>query len=323
MVGLGGGDGAGAGALEGIEARAIPFVGDLDGPIGILFDVTAVARIGDAELFRHERIGAQPAVVMARRALHVGGGGHVTRDALITRATGGMAGVAERIDHRGAGAVGLRTARSGVALQAQAVVARGENGLVRVRIVAIETSDAGVAHAAGEHGGPVEVFVALLTVGIEDGRLGGQGHAVVVVVVVAGLEIGRELLVAGVARRAGMHHLLAIAEVRGGGTLRLEGGGDVGIRSRAVALNATDPVFDPRRFVTVGRGVIVFLIPGHVAVGAHGIPVHAASGPVPPLPLAPVLLGEDVEPVFFHGIVGEIGGLPATAGGGDERLPDR
>jgi hypothetical protein len=92
---------------------------------------------------------------------------------------------------------------------------------------------------------------------------------------------------------------------------------------RAVALDAADAVLDPRGGVTVGRRVVVFPVAGHVAWGAHGIPIHAAARPVAPLAGAAMLVAKDIEPLAPLHVEGEVGRLPAAARRRDQRLPER
>ncbi len=263
--------------------------------------MAAAAGVGDAEFLCQQRIGREPAVVVPRRTLHVIRRRHVAGDAGVASAVGLMLRVRERIDGGGDDAARQLPPGRRVTLQAELVVRHGQDRLRRVRIVAIEAGDARVAHAAEQHGGPVEVLVALLTVGIKRRRVDREHDAVVIVVGIAGLEAVGEQFIARVARRAGLHHLRAIA---GEGRLRAAGRrvGLVGMRGRrrAVTLDATHAVLDPRGAVAVGRRIVTALVTGHVAVRAHRVPVHAAPGPVAPLAGATVLRAEDVEPFLFR-----------------------
>lgn len=246
----------------------------------------------------------------------------MTTDTLVAGGALGMAGVGEGIDDGGERASGHLAARGGVALHAERVVFDRKDGLVGMRIVAVETGDPGMAHAAGEDGCPVEVLVALLAVWMENAGLDGKYDAVVVVVVIAGFEGGGERFVACVAGGAGLHDARAVA---GGGIVarRVGIGGRAMASGRiAVALDAADSLFQPGGIESVGRGVVTGFIPGHVARRAHGVPIHASTGPVTPFAGLAVLGAEDVEPVISFGIESEGVSLPATAARGDEGLPD-
>jgi hypothetical protein len=188
--------------------------------------------------------------------------------------------------------------------------------------VAINTAHAGVAHATEKHGGPVEVFVALLAIGIKRGGVCREGHAVVVVVVVARFKGGGECFVASVAGSARLHHERTVSAkrvVHGGGVVGLLG---VGGGLFAVALDAADALFNPVGMVGVGVGGVVWGVAGHVALGAHRVPIHATACPVPPFARLAILGGEDVEPVFSAWVIGNLVRLPASTRLGDERLPE-
>ena len=63
-----------------------------------------------------------------------------------------------------------------------------------------------------------------------------------------------------------------------------------------VALDTADALLNPGGVKTVCGDVVVGFVSGHVALGAHGIPIHAATGPVAPFAGLTVLFAEDVEP---------------------------
>ena len=86
---------------------------------------------------------------------------------------------------------------------------------------------------------------------------------------------------------------------------------------------ATDAALGHRGLIGVGIGAVVFADAGVVAGGAHGVPVHAAPGPVAPLARLAVFVAEDIEPVVRARIVGQLGGLPAPAARGNEKLAQR
>lgn len=210
-----------------------------------------------------------------------------------------------------------------MALHAQGVVLRRQDGFGGVRVVAVQAGHTGVAHAAKGNRGPVKVLIPLLAIGIKCAGDGGKGDAVMVIIIISRFERVGEGFVACVAGDARMHHPGTVA------LKRIERGGLAG-RSLAVAcgrltmaLNAADALLNPSGVKAVGGDVVIGFIAGHVALSAHGVPVHAATGPVAPFAGLSILLGEDVEPFAASGFVGELMGLPAPAGGGDERLPDR
>ena len=58
-----------------------------------------------------------------------------------------------------------------------------------------------------------------------------------------------------------------------------------------------------------------------MAGGAHGIPVHAAAGPVAPIAGgAWVVISINVEPFVLRGVEGDVADLHPPAGCGDEKL---
>jgi hypothetical protein len=75
------------------------------------------------------------------------------------------------------GAVGI-SAR----VTAHAEVVPGEDEIERVRVMAIETADAGVMHSAAEKRGELVVFVPDLSIGIIDIGVIGEGEREVIVV---------------------------------------------------------------------------------------------------------------------------------------------
>ena len=90
-----------------------------------------------------------------------------------------------------------------------------------------------------------------------------------------------------------------------------------------MALDTADTLFNPRGRERIRVSMIVFFVPGHVAMRAHGVPVHATSGPVTPFSAVALFVAENVEPLLAGGIPCELGGLPAATFHWDEHLPRR
>jgi hypothetical protein len=75
--------------------------------------------------------------------------------------------------------------------------------------------------------------------------------------------------------------------------------------------------------VAVGAGVVVFAQAGVVAGGAHLVPHHATSGPVPPFTGFAVFVAVHVEPLVFVWIEAGFHGLEPTIATIDEELTQR
>ncbi len=253
------------------EFAAIPLFGMGESPGRGLISVAFVAGVGDAVLDGQAGVGDGVAVIVARVALHVGGGGHVAVDAVI--AGGAFAVMAVQGGNDDGGGTGERggtvvflagevlVGASGVALHAEGVA--GELGFAGVGVVAIDAADTGVVHFAAEKGGGLVVFIADLAVGVEDVGKVGDGEGVVIVEGGAGDHVASEFAAAGVAGGAGFEHLIAreFREVRvfeaGGGLGGLLLPSDVGFH-RAVAGLARDGHFCHAGVVRVGGGIEIF-----------------------------------------------------------------
>ena len=105
-----------------------------------------IARVRDPEFFREQGIGFEETVIVAWVALHVRGGRHVARHALIARDARGVVGMRDRIDD---GCVVPR--RRAVALETQRVILRGQLRQAAMGVVAVKAGHTRLAaHATGE-----------------------------------------------------------------------------------------------------------------------------------------------------------------------------
>ena len=92
---------------------------------------------------------------------------------------------------------------------------------------------------------------------------------------------------------------------------------------RSVASFTTDGDFRHRSLIRVGNGIVVFAKPCIVARGAHAIPVHAASRPMPPFAGASVFVAIDAKPALFNRIKSGVHRLKTSALVGNEKLAER
>ena len=327
-IGTAGGDPLRARARRTVHPRAVPFVHGLDGPVGGAVGVAAVAGVGNAKLLGQQRVGNGEAVVMPGVALHVNGLRHVAIHATPAGFVRRVMTVRRGDDHRRGRdrrrERGRGGGRDGRGMAAEAEEISRQNGLARMRLVAIDTAHARRVHPTAEERGELVVLVAHLAVGIKNVRLVGNREAEVIEEIVAGLEVTREFAPAGVAGTAGGERLIAGVAV--GGRVFRTGAAmlflPVHMRAlRAVAGLATDAALGHRGRVGVSVGAIIFADARVVAGGAHRVPVHAAPGPVAPFAGLAVFVAEDIEPVVRARIVGQLGGLPPPAACRNEELP--
>ena len=160
-----------------------------------------IAGVGHPELLGQQRVRNCKSVVMARVALHINGLRHVAACAFIAFAGGRMVTVLCRIDDRRLGI----SAR--MALQAKLVAV--QPGHVQRARMTIQTGQSRLMHLATQKSGKLVILVMNLTVGIK--QLGGvhRGKLEVIVKIVAGFEIARQIRAPGVARGTHIKELLA------------------------------------------------------------------------------------------------------------------
>lgn len=291
------GDPLGSPALVAVHAVSIPVFDGANGPFYFLILMASVAGVGDAKALGHERIGNGKAVISTRMPLHIGGVRHMAVDAEVAFAAFGMVGMGERLDLR---AVGIRAV-----VTAHAKRVAGKDGFGGVRMVAVHAVNACLVHSAAEEGGKDVVFVAHLTIRVEDVGFIRNGKVVVVKVKLSGIEVSGKFGATGVAAAAGVEDLRGSALLDGrvwnlrGWVLLLPL--DV-VFHWAVAGFAADGAFGHRSLIGVGNGIVVFAKPCIVARGAHAVPVHAASRPMSPFAGASVFLAVDAKPALVSGI---------------------
>lgn len=132
---------AGSVSVGGFGQVAVPFLYIFFCPVVVFVLVAHGAGVGHAQFFAESRIGRCHGVVTAGVSGHVVGLGHVALDATVAKRVGLVVGVLERINDGG-----FALSRA-VAFQAKAVVFLREFQLGGMRVVAVETLDAGFAHA--------------------------------------------------------------------------------------------------------------------------------------------------------------------------------
>ena len=212
-------------------------------------------------------------------------------------------------------------AAKGMAAETEPVARQA--GLVRVRVVTVQAIHAARMHAAAEEGGVFVILTTNLAISIVNLTRIHLEQMEMVRKSIARFEIIRQVTAEGVAGATGIHDLVAGGMGQGGvgfsGFPELLLPGIVG-GQRAMTGFATNGRFGHGGM----EGVIGFRVigpqTGVVAGGAHGIPIHTATGPVAPFARLTVLITVRIEPLPGVGIVGGFEGLPAATWKRDEVL---
>src|SRR5690242_11284752 len=153
---------------------AIPFLNPLQCPIHVLVLMTTITGIGDAALFRQQRIRYCEPVIMPPMALHIDCLGHVTVHALTSRLLDFFGLMSEQIEIRRL-AIGIETEHPVVTVSrwvnnrcvclaavmaTQTKPVAGQNCFCRVWVMTIAADHSFEVHAASQKSGE---FVVLLT----------------------------------------------------------------------------------------------------------------------------------------------------------------
>lgn len=312
------GDQCGSRARLAVHFVTPPLLRGFERPICGFIRVALVAGIRHVELLCQQRIRNGETVIVARVALHVHRLRHVAVHALIARAGGLMKTVRLWLDDRRVGESTLRVA-------AHAELVSWQRRLHAVHVVAVHAAHPGVVHAAAEEAAELVVLIANLAVGIKRIALIGDGEVVVIPEGFAGNEVAGDLAAPRVTTRAVIEMLIARPFRQCGIAF------DAAMRLLPVVMRLHRPMtcltahghLGHRRLVAIGRGIVIFSQASVVAGGAHLIPHHAASRPVPPFSGLAVFIAIDVEPVALMGIKACLHRLQASVAAIDEKLPQR
>ena len=284
----------------------------LRGPFITLFPVAHGTGIRNAQLHAQEGIGRIEGMIPARIAGHVQAFRHVA-----FHTAGAHAGLRTRRmpGHvNDGGFYAVYRLPGAVAPQAERVILLRKFQRSRMRVMAVQTGDARLAHAAQAQPGFAIILIPLHAVGPENAGLYGKHELEMVVKTVANGKIVIEFIPPGVAGSAVVVNLLRRQLVPGGNhasrpLLRL-------VQQGAVALDASHAGFRPGGGIAVLDRIIIFMEQGHVAPRALRVPVHAAARPVPPVPWLPGILAKDIKPFLaVHVPRGAQGMITAVLGG--------